>query len=126
MRFVVILGGVVCLLVASAMAQDPVKVDPKHYKVEFENKHVRVLHAQYGPHEKSVMHSHPACVIVSMTDQDARFTLPGGKTMERHMKAGEVGWAPAETHLPENLSDKPLDVILVEMKGGKPGAAKPK
>ena len=42
------------------------------------------------------------------------------------MKAGDVGWAPAETHLPENLSDKPLDVILVEMKGGKPGAAKPK
>ena len=28
------------------------------------------------------------------------------------MKAGEVGWAPAETHLPENLSDKPLDVII--------------
>ncbi len=22
------------------------------------------------------------------------------------MKAGEVGWAPAETHLPENLGDK--------------------
>ena len=25
-----------------AMAQDPVKVDPKHYKVEFENDQVRV------------------------------------------------------------------------------------
>jgi hypothetical protein len=43
-------------------AQDPVKVDPKHYKVEAENKQVRVLRSTYGPGEKSVMHGHPACV----------------------------------------------------------------
>jgi quercetin dioxygenase-like cupin family protein len=126
MRGIVVLGGAVCLLAASAMAQDPVKVDPKHYKVELENAQVRVLHVQYGPHEKSVMHSHPASVIISMTDQDAKFTLPRGKTIERHMKAGEIGWAPAETHLPENMNDKPLDVILVEMKGGKGGAHRPR
>ena len=97
MRRILVLGAVVYLLAASAMAEDPVKVDAKHYKVELENKHVRVLRAQYGPHEKSVMHSHPATVIISMTDQDAKFTLPGGKTIERHMKAGEVAWAAAET-----------------------------
>ena len=34
------------------------KVDPKHYKVEFENDRVRVYHA-YAPHERSVMHGHP-------------------------------------------------------------------
>ncbi len=124
MRRVVVLGGLVCLLAATAMAQDPVKVDPKHYKVEFENSRVRVLRIQYGPHEKSVMHSHPASVIVSLADQDAKFALPGDKTTERHMKAGEVVWAAPETHLPENMADKPLDVILVELKG-KPGAAKP-
>ena len=28
---------------------DPVKVDPKHYKVEFENERVRVLRVSYGP-----------------------------------------------------------------------------
>ena len=118
-----VLGSVVCLFVASAMAQDPVKVDPKHYTVAFENSQVRVLRVQYGPHEKSVMHHHPASVIVSLADQDAKFSLPGGKTSERHMKAGDVQWAAAETHLPENLGDKPLDVILVELKG-KAGAAK--
>ena len=35
--------------------------------------------------------------------------------------AGEAQWTPAETHLPENLSDQPLELILVELKG-KPGA----
>jgi len=118
----VAVGGLVCLLATSAMAQDPVKVDAQHYKVALENNRVRVLRVQYGPHEKSVMHSHPASVIVSLADQDARFTFPGGKTTERHMKAGEVLWAAPETHLPENTSDKPLDVILVELKG--PGAVK--
>jgi len=39
-------------------AEDPVKVDPKHYKVEFENDGVRVLRVKYGAREKSVMHSH--------------------------------------------------------------------
>ena len=29
-------------------AEDPVKVDPRHYKVEFENERVRVLRIKYG------------------------------------------------------------------------------
>ena len=40
--------------------QDPVRVDPEHYRVELENEKVRVLRVRYGPHEKSVMHGHPA------------------------------------------------------------------
>ena len=107
--------GLVCLA-SAALAQDPVKVDPKHYR--FENARVRVLHIQYGLHEKSVMHRHPAAVAVFLSDQDAKFTLPDGKTIERHGKAGQALWMAAETHLPENVGDKPLDVILVELKGG--------
>jgi hypothetical protein len=45
-------------------AEDPVKVDPRHYKVEFENERVRVLRIKYGPGEKSVMHSHPESITV--------------------------------------------------------------
>jgi len=41
-----------------AWTQDPVKVDSKHYKVEFENDHVRALRITCGPGEKSVMHDH--------------------------------------------------------------------
>jgi len=125
MRRLAVLGAAICLLAASASAQDAARVDPKHYKVELENNQVRVLRAQYGAHEKGVMHSHPAAVVVSLADQDVKFTLPGGKTAERHMKAGEVTWEAAATHLPENTGDKPLDVILVELKGGR-GAAKAK
>ncbi len=99
-----------------ATAQDPVKVDSKHYKVEFENDQVRVLRVVYGPHEKSVMHEHPDSIDIFLTDLYVKFTLPDGKTEEMRAKAGETRWAPGGKHLPENLSDQPLEVILVELK----------
>ena len=102
--------------VAAVMAQDPVKVDAKHYKVEFENAQVRVLRIKYGPHEKSVMHSHPNSVAIFQTDGRVKFTYPGGKTEERDMKAGQTVWTPAVRHLPENLTGNDMEVILVELK----------
>lgn len=111
------------LAARTAMAQDPVKVDPKHYKVEFENDQVRVLRITYGPHEKSVMHDHPAGQVIYLTEAHVKFTLPGGKTEEQRGKAGQTAWALAGKHLPENVNDKPLEGILVELKA-KPSKAK--
>ena len=61
---------------------DPVKLDPKHYKVVINNDEVRVLRAKYGPHEKSVMHEHPASVAVFMSDGHTKFTLPDGTSQD--------------------------------------------
>lgn len=105
------------LAVPSALAQDPVKVDSKHYKVEFENAQVRVLRINYGPHEKSVMHSHPATVAVFLTDAKGQFNFPGGKTQAFDAKAGESRYGAATIHLPENTGDEAMDVIVVELNG---------
>ena len=96
--------------------QDPVQVDPRHYTVEFENEKVRVLRIKYGPREKSVMHGHPALVGVMLTDGHIRFTYPDGKSEEVTAKAGQVLSFPALDHLPENLADRPFEVIAVELK----------
>ena len=106
------------------MAQDAVKVDPKHYSVISENDQVRILKAHYGPHEKSVMHSHPNAVAVYLTDSKVMFHLPDGKTQEGSGKAGEAMFSPAGVHLPENVGDKDMDVIVIELKG-KHASAKP-
>jgi quercetin dioxygenase-like cupin family protein len=98
------------------MAQDPVRVDPQHYTVEFENDQVRVLRIRYGPHEKSVMHGHPASLAVFLADTRGKFTFPDGKTEEFTTKTGQSMFVPAGEHLPENLSDQPLEVVLVELK----------
>ena len=122
MRRVLILLCVICLAASTAGAQDPVKVDPKHYKVEFENAQVRVLRVHYGPHQKSVMHEHPDTVAVFVTDSAVKFTMPDGKTEDSKGKAGQTMWIKAGKHLSENTSDKPMEAIVIEMKA-KPEAA---
>ncbi|HEY7530937.1 MAG TPA: cupin domain-containing protein [Gemmatimonadota bacterium] len=100
-----------------AFAQDAVTVDPKHYKVEFENDHVRVLRITYGPGEASVMHEHPENVAVFLTDGQGKFTLPDGSTQDASFPAGSVQWGPGETHLPQNVGEEPFELILIELKG---------
>ena len=109
--------------IAPAAAQDATKVDAKHYKVEFENDQVRVLRATYGPKEKSSMHEHPGLVAVFLTDGKVKMTGADGKAKEMQVKAGSAQWNDGTKHMPENVGDKPFEVILVEMKG-KPAAKK--
>jgi hypothetical protein len=97
-------------------AEDPVKVDPRHYKVEFENERVRVLRIKYGPGDKSVMHSHPESIAVFLTDAHAKFTYPDGRSEDINANAGTVQHMDAFTHLPESISSTPFEVIQVELK----------
>ena len=98
-------------------AQDAVEVDPQHYTVVSENDQVRILKVHYGPHEKSVMHSHPATVAVFLTDAKGQFAFPDGKKQDFDVKAGQSQYQAATTHLPENTGDKGMEVIVVELKG---------
>ncbi len=95
---------------------DPVEVDPDHYKLEFENEQVRVLRISYEPGEKSVMHRHPASLAVFLTDQKVKFAAPDGTEQETAGEPGQTNWSEAEQHLPENIGDQPMELILVEMK----------
>jgi quercetin dioxygenase-like cupin family protein len=110
---------IVCISMLSltaATAQDPVKVDPAHYKVLLNNAHVRVLdiHVQAG--EKTPMHSHPNYVVYSFNDATVKFTLPDGKTKTSTIKAGEAKWRAAETHAGENVGKKEIHVLNIELK----------
>lgn len=83
---------------------DPVKTDPKHYKVELENEHVRVLRVHYGPREKGATHEHILNrVVVYLNDQT-------------NAKADDVRVSGAATHAEENASDRAADRIAVELK----------
>jgi len=108
---------------APAEKMDPVVTDPQHYKVEFENQYVRAIRVKIGPHEKLKMHRHPdtGAVIVLLTDQDMRQQHPDGKTTENHAKAGTSRWAPPDAgHIDENIGDKPVELIRVELKMARP------
>jgi quercetin dioxygenase-like cupin family protein len=98
------------------IAEDAVDADPQHYTVEFENDKVRIIRIKYGPGEKSVMHTHAQHVVVTLTENESRMTLPDGTSETATTVAGAAEWGDATEHLPANLSDKPLEVILIEVK----------
>ena len=110
-------GAFVCLAVASTLAQDPSKVEPKHYKLDFENDKVQVVSVHYGPHEKSALHEHPGGVVVILSEAHLRFTDENGKVREVYSKPGEARWYPPFHHRVENLGDTSYDAVYVGIKG---------
>jgi len=115
------------VLAAGAAAQDPLAIAPTLYKVEVDNAWVRVLRTTRGPHEKSPMHSHPATVVVCLTDSRQRVTSATGTVSEVSHKAGDVVYNEPVTHAEESLSDQPLEAVVVELKRNAPASpAEPK
>jgi quercetin dioxygenase-like cupin family protein len=83
---------------------DPVKVDPKHYQVEFENEFVRVLRVHFGPGEKGATHEHILNrVVFYVNDQP-------------NAKLDDVRMSGAATHAEANESAQPAYRIAVEIK----------
>lgn len=107
----------VCLAAVCSMGQDPTKVEPKHYKLDFENDRVQVVSVHYGPHEKSGLHEHPGGVVVILTEAHLRFTDENGKTREVYSKPGEARWYPPFKHRVENLGDTTYDAVYIGVKG---------
>ena len=96
---------------------DPVKLDPKHYKVEFENSQVRVLNVLIGGKEAVPMHEHTRDrVVVYVTDMDFLITSADGKATPASHKAGDVAFSTYAKHKEDNRSDQAVRLMVVELK----------
>jgi beta-alanine degradation protein BauB len=104
---------------AMAVAQDPTKAEPTHYKLAFENEYVQVVNVHYGPHEKSGLHAHPGGVVVVLTAGHLRFTDENGKTQEVSAKPGEARWFPPFKHKVENLGETSYSAVYIGIKNKK-------
>lgn len=110
------------LALNTAFAQNPTKVAPTHYKLAFENEHVQVLYMHYGPHEKSVLHEHPAGVVVNLSSGDLKLTDDKGKVQHILAMRGEARWFPALKHSVQNLSSEPYEGVFIGIKNSAAGA----
>ncbi len=104
------------LFSSATISEDGVAADPEHYTVEFENDKIRIIRIKYGPGEKSVMHTHGPNVAVFLTKNAVRFTLPDGTSVTTDSEPGAAQWSDKEEHLPENLSEDLLELVLIELK----------
>jgi quercetin dioxygenase-like cupin family protein len=106
-----------------ALAQDPVKVDPAHYKVLIDNAAVRVLKVTYPPGSKSVMHQHPDSMVIALANAKVKFNLPDGTSQDAEFANESATYTAAGKHSPTNTGTNAVDAILVEFKGAAPGKA---
>ncbi|MEO6747903.1 MAG: hypothetical protein ABIS28_18225 [Caldimonas sp.] len=115
-----LLAAIAMLMTAQpASAQDAANVQPRAYRVAYENDRMRVLEFISRPGMGvcgSGMHSHPAHLTVALSPAKVRVKLPDGKSFVGENKVGDVFWSEAETHETENVSGKDVRALIVELK----------
>jgi quercetin dioxygenase-like cupin family protein len=95
---------------------DPASTNPDHYKVVFENEHVRVLEYTDQPGDRTTLHGHPDSVMYTLSSFRRRL-VQGDDHRDVEIEAGRVNWLPAQQHLGENIGDTPTHALFVELKG---------
>ena len=104
---------------------DALTAAPQHHRLLMENDRVRVLEALIPPAERTAVHTHrwPAVQYICSfshfirRDADGRITLDS--RTQPPLAEGAALWSePLPPHSAENVGDKPLRVIVVELKSG--------
>jgi hypothetical protein len=95
---------------------DILKIDPRHYRLEFENEKARTLRITLGPDESVPMHDAAAATLVCLTECHLRFTPPSGRVQDIHMEAGQTRWIWDDVRSEKNLSTHKLEMLLIEVK----------
>src|SRR5215468_7824236 len=112
------------LFALPASAQDPAKVAPQAYQLDFENDWVKVLRVHYAAKEKIPEHDHPATAAAFVYLNDSgpvifkHIGLSYGAVTRPATKARgfRLWFAVKETHEVENTGDAPSDFVRIEFK----------
>jgi hypothetical protein len=97
---------------------------PQHHELILENDQVRVLKTHIPPGEKTAVHTHPWPGVLHIiqwsdlirTDENDQVLLDT-RTLESKPKDGSTNWSdPLPPHAAENVGDRELIVIAVEIK----------
>jgi hypothetical protein len=96
--------------------RDPLKIDPKHYRLDYENEHVRAIRLTLKADEAVPMHDDVDALAVCIEECHLRFTEPGGHIQDVHMETGETRWIFGDTHSARNLNTNPMEMLLIEVK----------
>jgi mannose-6-phosphate isomerase-like protein (cupin superfamily) len=96
---------------------DPVKIDPAHNVLLFENTQVRVFRSLREAGGTEMMHEHLGTgrVGVFLTDLNGTVESADGSITPLHVKAGDGSWSGPVTHATTNLGPNKLEMIVIEV-----------
>jgi hypothetical protein len=107
---------------ATALAQDHSRAQSAvDTKLLVENEFVQVVRISIPPHGKTSMHDVSPRIVIWMADAHFADRYADGTVREEMRKAGSAEWVSARRHAGENMSDKPMDFIVVTVKRAQPG-----
>jgi len=90
--------------------------------VVIENDQVRVLRVVLPPHEKTSVDWQPEFVTIYLSDAHEKITAANGSVLEVRKSAGSTSHSMAAARFAENLSDQPVEFVVIELKKKPPGA----
>ncbi len=100
------------------------QTSPSQRIPQFENSDVKVWKTTVLPNAPLAMHTHEhARVIVALTGGTMKIVYEDGKSEVEHWETGKAYWLSAEEgkrrHADANIGDKPIEVVVVEVKNEK-------
>src|SRR5689334_5797979 len=96
------------------MSADPAVTNPDLYRVVFENDRVRVLEYRDRPGDRTLPHSHPDSVMLTLSSFSRRISADG-REVRVDLDAGQVRWVGAQRHSGENIGTTETHSIFVEL-----------
>jgi hypothetical protein len=100
-----------------ATGRDPLKVNRKNVKVEFENEYVRVLRCKYLANVREPLHEHTndGRLTVALDDVVLKVTTQGAEDRTVTLGAGEASWSVGPVvHAAQ--ANRAVDLIVLELK----------
>lgn len=100
-------------------ARDPAKVDPKHYAVELDNEHFRVLRATFAAGDRSPMHQHARrpFVMIFLGDQKWNWQSGSARPAQRSVSHGDFLYqSGGQVHGLQNMAEGQAEFLIVELK----------
>jgi hypothetical protein len=98
-------------------ARDPVTVNAKNVKVEFENDQVRVLRCKYAANVREPLHEHlgEGRLTIALEDVEMKVTTQGAEDRTVALKAGIPSWS-AGPVVHAALPNRAVELIVIELK----------
>ena len=97
--------------------RDPLKVNPKNVKVEFENEYVRVLRCKYPANIREPLHEHLGenRLTVALDDVEMKVTTEGAPDRTARLAAGQGSWSTGGVvHAAQ--ANHAVELIVIELK----------
>lgn len=104
------------LRVTALEKSNALQLNRKQYHLDFENGEMRVLRLTLDANSGTRLHKTADSLLVCIDNCDVRFEEPGGRIHDVHMDPGESRWIWASMRSEKNLSGKPLQIVVIELK----------